>query len=564
MSDNVEYLRTKCPRCQTTIEFPKNGIGQQVPCPNCNWIVTLKKPFPKTACAIALLCGVCVVAGAVAVTRSKPNSNTAQSNTARANKGQRTETIQRTEQQAQSIQDTDPILIAAKSGDPAAQYQVASNYLIQQNYTEAIKWARKSAEQGNAAGEGMLADSFHWGLGVARNSAEAAKWWRKAADQGNANAQVNLGNLYDLGEGVAQDHTEAVTWYRKAADHGNVTGQNNLGLSYSKGSGVAQDYMEAVKWFRKAAGQGDADALYDLGLCFEKGYGVGWNLNDAVRWYRKAADQGQVEAEFAIAYAYSRGSGVPTDDLEAYKWFQLALKQQFDGPTDYREQMVVECAKVKKALRPEQIQEAERAVAAFIPGQPVREPPSESTETISFTDPAGVSPGWATFQSQFEIQIHRILNGERVIEEGKLYSTQIDDSQKEPLYFEVSVKNVGCEYETSVYGMRFKLIDESGYSYSDIMPRDHINGKIAIGTHVGGGIAFALNKGAKPEKLIFDTGLVRTLGAAAALPVGSPLDEYHRDAAFGVGTKILGEADLKHVSLFQSNLWVGWGSVLEK
>ena len=48
--------------------------------------------------------------------------------------------------------------------------------------------------------------------------AEAGKWYRKSADQGYAQAENNLGILYYYGQGVAKDYTEAAKWYRKAAE----------------------------------------------------------------------------------------------------------------------------------------------------------------------------------------------------------------------------------------------------------------------------------------------------------------------------------------------------------
>ena len=182
--------------------------------------------------------------------------------------------------------------------------------------------------------------------------------------------------------------------------------------------------------------------------------------------------------------------------------------------------------------------------------KPINVPPSESTEVITFADPVGLSPRWVSFRSYFEVQIHRILKGKRVFEEQKLYSFQVEDPKKEPVYFEVSVKNVGWD-EKSVYGWDFRLIDESGYSYSDIQTRDYINGDISIGTTVRGGISFAIYRGAKPKTLIFDTGLVRSLGIEAELPVMGAYDEYLRNAAVGAGTKITAEANLKHNILFQ-------------
>ena len=49
---------------------------------------------------------------------------------------------------------------------------------------------------------------------------EAAKWFRKAAEQGDAEAQSKLGECYYFGIGVEKDETEALKWFRKAAEQG--------------------------------------------------------------------------------------------------------------------------------------------------------------------------------------------------------------------------------------------------------------------------------------------------------------------------------------------------------
>lgn len=57
---------------------------------------------------------------------------------------------------------------------------------------------------------------------------EAAKWARKAAEQGNPTAQYNLGTLYRDGEGVEQSDAEAVKWFRRAAEQGDPDAKEEL------------------------------------------------------------------------------------------------------------------------------------------------------------------------------------------------------------------------------------------------------------------------------------------------------------------------------------------------
>ena len=67
------------------------------------------------------------------------------------------------------------------------------------------------------------------GNGVLQDYAEAVKWYRLSAEQGYAGAQYNLGVMYDKGDGVLQDYTEALKWYRLSAEQGYAVAQYNLG-----------------------------------------------------------------------------------------------------------------------------------------------------------------------------------------------------------------------------------------------------------------------------------------------------------------------------------------------
>jgi TPR repeat protein len=57
------------------------------------------------------------------------------------------------------------------------------------------------------------------GQGVRQDYTEAAKWTRKAAEQGNTPAQADLGILYWNGQGVQKDVVLAYMWLSLAAAH---------------------------------------------------------------------------------------------------------------------------------------------------------------------------------------------------------------------------------------------------------------------------------------------------------------------------------------------------------
>ena len=167
--------------------------------------------------------------------------------------------------------------------------------------TEAAKWYRRAAEQGDAEAQCQL------GLLVAKNQAEALRWWRKAADQNYPLGQALLGVAYAEGVGVGKDEVEAVNWYRKAAEQNSAAGQLMLGTAYEKGRGIPKDEAEAVIWYRKAAEQNDAPGQNELGKMYSAGRGVPKDEAEAALWYQKAAEKNMALAQYNLGMLYAKG-----------------------------------------------------------------------------------------------------------------------------------------------------------------------------------------------------------------------------------------------------------------
>jgi TPR repeat protein len=56
------------------------------------------------------------------------------------------------------------------------------------------------------------------GRGVPQDYKEAIRLYRLSAEQGYAEAQYNLGVMYADGQGVAEDYAEAIKWLKLAAE----------------------------------------------------------------------------------------------------------------------------------------------------------------------------------------------------------------------------------------------------------------------------------------------------------------------------------------------------------
>ena len=198
---------------------------------------------------------------------------------------------------------------AAIGGDPQAQCYLGVCYQngqgVKQDYNEAVKWFKKSAEQNDPVAQCYLGVCYQAGLGVPQEYGQAAKWFREAAEQGDPAAQFNLGVLYETGQGVTQNYAEAVKWYHSAAEQGEPQAQFNLGVFYEQGHVVPQNYPEAVKWYRLAAEQEVAPAQCNLGLCYQTGRGVPQSTVDAVKWFIRAARQGDKTAQHNLGVHYA-------------------------------------------------------------------------------------------------------------------------------------------------------------------------------------------------------------------------------------------------------------------
>lgn len=159
--------------------------------------------------------------------------------------------------------------IAAASGSPAAQYEVAARYT-----------------------EGRI---------IAQDFRKAAMWYQRAAAKGMAPAQYRLGTLYEKGRGVPADKAAARIWYERAAEKGNRKAMHNLAVLYADASDGNPNYAKAAMWFRNAAELGLADSQFNYGILAERGLGTRKDLKEAYRWFSIAARNGDKGADERLA-----------------------------------------------------------------------------------------------------------------------------------------------------------------------------------------------------------------------------------------------------------------------
>ena len=120
-------------------------------------------------------------------------------------------------------------LPSADRASPEDQYQLGMRHekgiATPQSYSEAVRWYRLSAMQGNSDAQYKLCELSERGQGLPQDYQEALRWCGLAADQGHGGAMFILGRLYHTAHGVAQDFVRAHMWYNLAAAHGYHNGK---------------------------------------------------------------------------------------------------------------------------------------------------------------------------------------------------------------------------------------------------------------------------------------------------------------------------------------------------
>jgi len=122
--------------------------------------------------------------------------------------------------------------IRAEQGDAESQFKLGSmNEARESRRTMARPFAGTANPPSRVprrpnTGLGFL---YYRGEGVPQDYAEAARWYRKSAEQGDGNAQYFLGYMYYYGYGVAQDKGEANRLFHQAAAQGNEDARRAIG-----------------------------------------------------------------------------------------------------------------------------------------------------------------------------------------------------------------------------------------------------------------------------------------------------------------------------------------------
>ncbi len=160
---------------------------------------------------------------------------------------------------------------------------------------------------------GYAPSQFRWALwqeqgwqGTRKDLPAAIRWFRRAAENGHAAGAFKYAAYLEAGEGIKADIPGARHWYGLGAEGGNADAQFQLARMLDAGEGGAADPAGARRWLDRAARQGHPEALFTLGDMAYRGDGRPADPVLSWAYLRLAEEYGLAEAAGNRRYIESR------------------------------------------------------------------------------------------------------------------------------------------------------------------------------------------------------------------------------------------------------------------
>jgi uncharacterized protein len=118
------------------------------------------------------------------------------------------------------------------------------------NHNKMIEALRPLAENGNRTAQHFLASRL-----LVINPGEALKWAKRSFENGCIDGAILMAMMYDEGMGVIEDQEEAFKWYLIAAEAGDVTSASMVSYMYNQGKGVDKNEEKSLYWLKFSRGE---------------------------------------------------------------------------------------------------------------------------------------------------------------------------------------------------------------------------------------------------------------------------------------------------------------------
>lgn len=216
--------------------------------------------------------------------------------------------------------------------------------------TDAFAWFRRSAENGHAPAQSVVAYGYEHGLACEEDPAAALTWYHRAAENGQPDALARLALLYVEGTITPCDPEKAEVYLHRLENRKETVERigGRPALRFSKGifkveldrllgePGGVEKRIEAAAFYSRASKRDLAKAQYLLGRVFLLGEDTEPDAARGLDWLHKAGGNGNSDAMLLLGVLYEQYADTERGLAAARKWYETAAKRTADPEAAYR------------------------------------------------------------------------------------------------------------------------------------------------------------------------------------------------------------------------------------
>jgi len=214
-------------------------------------------------------------------------------------------------------------------------YNKGLELVKQKDYTEAVKYFRKGADNNHSGCQYELAYMYEFGYGVRKDSMVSMSLYNISAKQNFPLAQLELGLIYSYSRNNVQSSSKkAYYWLKKAADSGFPDACYRFWQMGLRGifPSDRQNHLLELSYLKKAAELKHKKALVEeakfmLGEEGSEYYGVPFNIEKGLKIINTLANNNDSYAQQCLAEIYEFGDVVTKDIKLATYWYKKAAEQ---------------------------------------------------------------------------------------------------------------------------------------------------------------------------------------------------------------------------------------------
>ena len=247
---------------------------------------------------------------------------------------------------------------AAKVSTPA-MIKVAENYVLQNNFENALYWYQCAADKNSPAALSMIGDIYYIGEGkIEQDYKKAFEYYSKASELGYNMATIKKAIMLYKGCGeIEQNLREAFLILRKVCKtrekffgvfRYNSVAKFFLSKMYANAEGTRKNSESAWKWLKRSAAIEKVTEYESTHQVPEAMYMVAeryfyeQEFEQAVEIYKKLAEYHSIsefpynfESAKKLMWMYELGEGVPQDKEQAEYWRKKIQKDDVHTRSDF-------------------------------------------------------------------------------------------------------------------------------------------------------------------------------------------------------------------------------------